>query len=82
MDGKGFRFDNEAAGDDYFTVSEIKEQLTLSALRDHRYFGLWRHKRQGLGTQAIHPRDRTYEVPTEEQQKVEIELLRTGLTEE
>ena len=55
------------------------KSLLSASVQGPQYFGLWRAQRQGLYGQVVHPDQRVYEVPTEEQKQVEIELLRTGL---
>jgi hypothetical protein len=63
------------------TVDDVKSMLSESVTKKLSFFGLWRRGRQGLGSsgQAQHPDERTYIVPTEEEKKIEIELLREGL---
>lgn len=79
LDGSGFAFPGESFGLPIETVKGLKEQAFARGLR---YFGLWRGPRQGLGpgtTTSTPPRERFYEVPTDEQAELEIELLRWGL---
>lgn len=81
MDGVGYRYADEP-GTSGITIEETKNLISRSFAEEHRYFGLWRADRQGLGsgaTQLDHPDNRNYVVPTEEQARVDIEILREGL---
>lgn len=81
MDGLGYRYPNEPVSS-ALTVESTKQMIIVSEAEDHKFFGLWRADRQGLGgkaTQAVHPDDRNYAVPTEEQARIDIEILREGL---
>lgn len=78
LDGAGLRYTNEPP-DEQLSVEEVKGLLDLSKKQSLRYFGLWRKQRQGLGNQLIHPDQRNYEIPSNEQMLQEIELLRYGL---
>ena len=78
LDGLGHSYENE---NDNSQASEaaIKLLKELAIEREVGYFGLWRKQRQGLGTQLIHPDERTYEVPSASQAEADINLLRYGL---
>lgn len=78
LDGIGYAFPGEPPGAQ-LPVEQVMNLATLSLERGLRYFGLWRHQRQGLGLQVVHPDERLYEVPTEEQIELEIQMLRSGL---
>lgn len=87
--GDGYTLDGENVaypGEDpagKVSITTLRNMLDRSVLERHRYFGLWRAERQGLpdsNGQRIHPDDRNYEIPTEEQSLLEISLLRQGLT--
>lgn len=82
LDGTGYRYGDEP-GSVGISIEETKQMIEVSFGQEHKYFGLWRADRQGLGsggTQLDHPDNRTYAVPTEEEARVDIELLRHGLT--
>ena len=80
LDGTGLRFPGE--GDSLAYSPEAVTQLeALSVQRGLAFFGLWRLQRQGLTEGKIDPFLRNYEVPTEEQAAIEIDILRSGLTE-
>ncbi len=79
LDGKGFYFPNETDPRGQHSVDEVNELAAESELRGAAFFGLWRFQRQGLSEGKIHPDRRNYEVPTEAQAAVEIEMLRHGL---
>jgi hypothetical protein len=79
LDGISFAFPDESFG---IPLEEVKALKETSVARGLRFFGLWRAQRQGLGpgtSTDTPPSDRIYEVPSEEQAEVEIELLRWGL---
>lgn len=80
MDGEGFYIPGEVSKA-RLSVEDVKYMLDTSQSQGLRYFGLWRGDRQGAqnGT-LVHPNQRTYAVPTDAQAKLEIELLRRGLT--
>jgi hypothetical protein len=78
LDGTGYSFPGEPPG--RMSTENVKEILALSRVRQHRYFGLWRLERQGLGKGKLHPDQREYEVPTDAQIALEVEMLRHGLT--
>ncbi|MCB9030273.1 MAG: hypothetical protein H6619_04415 [Deltaproteobacteria bacterium] len=78
LDGASYKFAGEKQAG--VSIEQTKNLITTALEKNLNYFGLWRIARQGLQHgQNIHPDDRTYEVPTEEQAEIEIELLRTGL---
>lgn len=79
MDGSGYRFAEEAEGNQ-LNLDETRTLLTDSKARGLRFFGIWRAQRQGLYVgPRLHPDERIYEVPSEAQLLVEIDLLRHGL---
>lgn len=66
-------------------VEELKSYLNEAITKDLQFFGLWRRERQGLTfnsetPELTHPDNRTYLVPTDAEKKIDIELLREGLT--
>jgi hypothetical protein len=78
LDGLGFAFPGEQSG--RMGVDSLKELLAFGKERSLGYFGLWRLERQGLlGGKSVHPDDRLYEVQSDAQQAIEIEMLRHGL---
>jgi len=80
LDGIGYRFDSDPA-DTQLSTASVKQLLNTALTRKLAYFGLWRVQRQGRNTVGIlHPDKRAYEIPSDEQSQVEIELLREGLT--
>lgn len=80
LDGQGFLFpwENGAEG---LSISDLLTVQNSAFQRGLEYFGLWRAARQGLGSSDIHPDQRNYEVPTDEQAAIEITVLRDGLFE-
>ena len=79
MDGNGYRFAGESDGNQ-LSIDETKALLAKSRERGLRFFGIWRAQRQGLYVgPRLHPDERIYEVPSEAQLLVEIDLLRHGL---
>ncbi len=78
LDGVGYALpgDQPSAA---LSADQVKQLLTAAQQRQLSFFALWRGARQGLGDASIHPDQRTYEVPTEEHRRIEIELLRYGL---
>jgi hypothetical protein len=79
LDGFGYSFPSEGATSQ-LSFDQVKNLLSIAAQRQIRFFGLWRAQRQGIGVQGmIDPDQREYEVPTEQMQQSEIELLREGL---
>lgn len=82
LDGTGYYFDGESPGL-AISVEETKALALQTFESSALYFGLWRAGRQGLfGGPDVHPDERIYEVPTDEQLEQEIEILRHGLFEE
>ena len=76
LDGTGVRFENEVSDGKDLSVEEVTNLARQALSRNLRYFGLWRRSRQGLSNGAlIHPRDRSYEVPTSEQLIAEREII-------
>lgn len=78
LDGVGFRFPAEPISSQR-SLAEVERLLDDLRVRRLAYVGLWREQRQGITPEMPHPDQRTYEVPTEEQSRYEIELLRYGL---
>ena len=78
LDGIGYNYPGEHAGGS-LSMEQARTLAANAMANGIRYLGLWRMDRQGLGSQAIHPDDRNYAVPTEEQVQMDIELLREGL---
>ena len=81
LDGLGFSFPWEGPSNT-LSVDELTPLLSASRDVGVQYFGLWRAGRQGLGggdTQSTLPRNRHYEVQTDQEREVEVELLRSGL---
>ncbi len=79
LDGEGFFFPWENASEDLLSIDNVLLAQDRALQRRLKYFGLWRAARQGLGDASIHPDRRHYEVPTEDQAVIEIEILRNGL---
>jgi hypothetical protein len=65
------------------TSDDIKSMIKESYQKQMLFFGLWRKGSQGIGPsgQSVHPDNRNYIVPTEAELKVEIEILREGLSQ-
>ena len=82
LDGTGYHFDGENPTDRSFSIEDAKQMKLRAIQQGLKFFGLWQAARQGLATTttATEPSDRTYEVPTETQKQIEIELLRFGLS--
>ena len=82
LDGIGYSLSGDGS-DGRLTFEESKDLAVRASSRGIRYFGLWRHERQGLRVgevpQPVNRRD--YEVPSESDILLEIEILRAGLTE-
>ena len=78
LDGVGFRHDFESGLG--LKIDAVKALMKSSVDRGVDYFEIWRHDRQGVpaGLDLV-PGRRNYAVPTEQQIKAEIELLRDGL---
>jgi hypothetical protein len=81
LDGVGFSYPEEG-----LSAPRIDEIMYLQRIANGhqlRYFGLWRHQRQGveIGVDPIHPNNRNYEIVSEGQRLIEIEILRDGLSE-
>lgn len=80
LDGIGYSYPEDAA-DERPTLSEVIDLARIAYERNLRFFALWRHEWQGVrsGTSLLHPDERSYQVPTEEQALHDIEVLRHGL---
>ena len=78
LDGEGYNYPGESAGG-RLSIEQVKALAGRAVSQGIRYFALWRMDRQGLGDQSIHPDDRLYAVPTEEQSQMDVEILREGL---
>jgi hypothetical protein len=78
MDGTGYELPGDPPGQQ-LSINSVHELKSLAISEQIRYFGLWRKQRQGLGSTLIDPSDRTYEVPTDQQFQIEVDLLRWGL---
>lgn len=79
LDGQGFYFPWEDPGAEFLSLDGLLIAQNIALQRGLRYFGLWRETRQGLGDASIHPDRRHYEVPSEEQMKIEISILQDDL---
>lgn len=79
LDGHGYAFPGENTSE--VPIALVKDLSEISLSAGLRYFGLWRMARQGIirADDLEPPDERTYEVPSEEQARIEIELLRHGL---
>jgi|GEM_PF-4749155 len=77
IDGTGIKYNNSNG----LTDLEIKSLLDIAKEKKLRYFGLWRKERQGIGKGFIHPDNREYEIPNQNQIENEINLLRYNLKE-
>lgn len=78
LDGSGYELPGDFPNQQ-LTLDTVRQIKTMAISRGIRYFGLWRKQRQGLGDTLIHPSNRNYEVASDAQLQVEIELLRWGL---
>ena len=82
LDGVGYRFDTESAALG-LNPQDVKKLIKFGMEKGLHYFGLWRFPRQGIYNGInLDPDQRNYEVSNEDQSKVEVELLREGLTSE
>jgi hypothetical protein len=82
LDGTGYSFPGET-GSTQPKIGSFAEVADEALSKKLGYFGLWRAERQGLGAGSnknVLPENRNYEVPTEDQARQEIEILRQGLT--
>lgn len=63
------------------TVEGVRNALERSRGQGLSFFSLWRASRQGLYRPGVreHPSKRNFEVPSEEEMKIDISLLRHGL---
>jgi len=81
LDGLSYNFPGRS-GREGLSIAEVRAVGEVLLQRGIRYFGLWRKERQGITEGITIPPDgRRYEVPTEEQLQIEIELLQHGLIE-
>ncbi|MDC0358780.1 hypothetical protein OAO01_08190 [Oligoflexia bacterium] len=81
LDGEGYYFPWEPKGRSSFPIADVLALEQTAIQQGIRYFGLWRGARQGLqGGVTVHPDQRTYETPTDEQLAIEIKMLRHALT--
>ncbi len=78
LDGTGYELPGDPPNQQP-SLEAIKQLKAFSVAHGIRYFGLWRRQRQGLGSTLINPDERTYEVPTDDQIDIEVQLLRWGL---
>lgn len=78
LDGSGYELPGDAPNQQ-LSLDSVRDLKAFAGAASLRYFGLWRKQRQGLGTTLIDPDARTYEVPTDEQLLIEVDLLRWGL---
>ncbi|MCB0310561.1 MAG: hypothetical protein KDD42_04970 [Bdellovibrionales bacterium] len=79
LDGTGFRYEDEVS--DALSIDQVEALLDTALERQLRYFALWREDRQGLHDGLKQPDQRSYIVPSLEQQTREVELLRRGLAQ-
>lgn len=79
LDGHGYYFPGEPLTK-RLSPDAVKQLASVSKARGLAFFGLWREERQGVVGGNPHPSTRTYEVPTDEQAAIEIEMLRSELT--
>lgn len=82
MDGTSYSFPGEPPALDRLGFEQVKALMGEASSRGLRYFGLWRAGKQGLGSVLTPPEQRTYEVASDEQVQLEIELLRYGLDDQ
>jgi len=80
LDGSGLLFEGER-NPRALSAQVVANLISESLAQRLSYFSLWRAERQGIynNVPSSHPDQRVYEVPTREQQLVEIDLLRFGL---
>lgn len=80
LDGVGYTY---GAPDELskLTVEGVRSALERARGQGLSFFSLWRASRQGLYTPGVreHPNKRNFEVPSEEEMKIDISLLRHGL---
>ncbi|MCO6430113.1 MAG: hypothetical protein J5J00_04575 [Deltaproteobacteria bacterium] len=82
LDGYGYSLASGSEADGApLSYEETRQLMIRAASRGLRYFGLWRFERQGLrlGQPVIPPDEREFEVPSDADVALEIELLRSGL---
>lgn len=81
FDGRGFNYPN-AKYKGAFTIKQTEAIMNIGLQKGFSYIGLWHPKWQGLLNSSIdiHPDERVYAIPTEDELKYEQKLLREGLS--
>ncbi|NMC61574.1 MAG: hypothetical protein GYA55_00245 [SAR324 cluster bacterium] len=80
LDGVGYNYEGET-GAGQLTFEQALQLAKNAGNQGIRYLGLWRADRQGLGPrgQLVHPDERVYVVPSEEDMVADIQILQSGL---
>lgn len=83
LDGHGYTLPGDPATASALTPAEVKSIEATSVTAGAVFFGLWRAENQGIENgKIIHPSLRNYDVPSDAEGEIIIDMLRSGLTEE
>jgi hypothetical protein len=83
LDGQGYALPGDPATSLALTPDEVKSMEAASVTAGLAFFGLWRAESQGIENGVIvHPSLRNYEILSDADGEVVIDMLRSGLTEQ